>query len=1000
MMLLAVQMAAVAARGWDVSPEAILQWFESSYDTIEQRAPDLFMAGYGAVWLPPPGRADSGDLSVGYDVYDRFDLGRARRPTLYGTETGLKSVGGTFDRAGIDLHIDAVINHAGFSDLGTPGFVEAGGYPGLAITLPHDIDGDFHSAFAGGDVYGRLSGLVDLAHEKNHQFIRHPVDPSDPQNIPLAGTTPDGAGRLANVPDPGNRRFYPDRQLQPIMVYDPMTGQGDIPIYPFNLSDPMAGDPTAENATGYLMRYLQWMVQVVGVDGFRIDAAKHVEGFVLDYFDRAVYRQNPRRNLDGSRKHVFSYSEVFDGNRDYLQTHVKKTIDPSQPGVVGGNRDVLDFPLQFALCGNLTGNGYINNWYNIRDAGMDTHDDGMHNGSQGVMFVSSHDEHGPELSNVAHAYVLMHPGNAVVYFNGKEFGDGRDFPKDGRGDALGGVWGDYVKRLVEVRNTHGRGNYHERWIEKELFAYEREGSALVLLSNRTDAGFDSRTLQTTFAPGTPLVELSGVASDPAVDPRDDIPELLVVNGDGSVNVRFLRNSSYDQDMDSFFHGTGALIYGLSGPQAPGGLELAGVDDVLTGGDPAPTSYANGTTRLSDLHVVTGNSFQVSLQTVPVQLLGVHRDVWADGDNALIRIDGGIDVNGNGLVDFTSPGVPSYGFEQFTDKREPLIGPGGLGDSSWQGDGQFVQTIDAAALSEGTHFIEVRAFRHRTDGGPEVFSSFKEAVYVDRLPPVSAVEGFQPFGNSPNVMENQDLVVRSTDLTAEQVHVFLDQPAAVTEAEFLQRAASGEGPTGRIDRDLFAYGFFGLTHGNHVATVVTLEATGTANVQRFPGLWTETDIGSGLGDLDFDGRLSPEDLANVPLAFEELLWSQNTLFNPAADTDGDGLIDVADLLMLENVLTAAAADAGTLDAYDAMKMRRVDFNFDGANDAADFRLLQTNFGSDRWLYDLNSDLIVDGLDKDLLRREFGVVPEPSTLVLLGVALASLLACAWRRRKPAP
>ncbi|MCP4816529.1 MAG: hypothetical protein GY888_28770, partial [Planctomycetaceae bacterium] len=69
----------------DVSAPAILQWFESSYDTIEQRAPDLFMAGYGAVWTPPPSRSDTSDFSVGYDVYDRFDLGYPGKPTLYGT---------------------------------------------------------------------------------------------------------------------------------------------------------------------------------------------------------------------------------------------------------------------------------------------------------------------------------------------------------------------------------------------------------------------------------------------------------------------------------------------------------------------------------------------------------------------------------------------------------------------------------------------------------------------------------------------------------------------------------------------------------------------------------------------------------------------------------------------------------------------------------------------------------------------------------------------------
>src|SRR4051812_15685369 len=69
----------------DYSAPPLLQYFEGSFATIEKRAPDIFNAGYGSVLTPPPGRADSGNSSVGYDPYNRFDLGSAGNPTLYGT---------------------------------------------------------------------------------------------------------------------------------------------------------------------------------------------------------------------------------------------------------------------------------------------------------------------------------------------------------------------------------------------------------------------------------------------------------------------------------------------------------------------------------------------------------------------------------------------------------------------------------------------------------------------------------------------------------------------------------------------------------------------------------------------------------------------------------------------------------------------------------------------------------------------------------------------------
>ena len=68
-LLAAAAAAAIAlpacALAQDVSTPAILQWFDGSYNTMERRTPDYFMAGYGGLWTPPPTRADSGDSSVG-----------------------------------------------------------------------------------------------------------------------------------------------------------------------------------------------------------------------------------------------------------------------------------------------------------------------------------------------------------------------------------------------------------------------------------------------------------------------------------------------------------------------------------------------------------------------------------------------------------------------------------------------------------------------------------------------------------------------------------------------------------------------------------------------------------------------------------------------------------------------------------------------------------------------------------------------------------------------
>jgi hypothetical protein len=894
----------------DVSAPVILQWFEGTYQTMEKRAADIFAAGYGVVYTPPPGRADSGDLSVGYDVYNRFDLGSPGRPTAYGTETGLKTAIDVVHRLGGTWTVDFVANHAGFSDQGTGGFTAAGGYPGLAITLGNDIDGDFHSAFAGGDIEGRLAGLVDIAQEKNHQMIRHPVELGNPSNIP-AGTTP-AFGRLANVPDPNNRRFYPDRDLQPMFLFDPATGESGLAIYPFNTANPLAGDASTENALGLIMRNAQWLVQTVGVDGLRLDAVKHFPNFVLNFLDRAVYRSNPRTLLDGSTNNVFSFSEIFDGDKGYLQSFIRKDINPGDPGRIGGDRDVLDFPLFFAMRDNLTGNGFTNDWRNIVNASQDSQDDGIaNNGSQGVAFVSSHDSEPPHLSTVAYAYTLMRPGNAVVYFNGKELGDNRDFPKDGRGDALGGLYGDAITKLVDIRNTHGRGNYIERWLEKEMLIYEREKSALVVLSNRIDPGFDSRTVQTTFAPGTKLIELTGNASDGVVDPFNDFPEVLTVNGDGTVNLRVPRNVA----PNGVEHNRGYFIYGLAGPR--GSLSLTNDDQTLAG--ETPNAGTNGSARLSSIDVIASDTFQVRLNTNAVNLLGSIRDRDADGDNALLRIDGGFDANDSGQVDYRSPGSSAYGFEEFQTAHSP-------GYFNGDGNGFYEQTIDATGLGEGTHFVTARAFRHREDGGPAIFSDFRRSVYIDRLPANSAIDSFNPIVNGVN--ENRRAVVRSLDKTANNVHLFLDLPAARTDAEVLAMVGGGS-QANRLDRDLWHKDFGGLSNGNHVLTIVSYEISGRPSVQRYPGQFTSTIFGAGLGDLDLDGDYDGSDVT----LFKNVLLSNDNQFNPAADFDGNGRVNNSDLLRYHDRLISVGANAATLAAFElVLGPKTGGFNF-GEGDAA-------------------------------------------------------------------
>ncbi|XOV74379.1 MAG: alpha-amylase family glycosyl hydrolase [Phycisphaerales bacterium] len=91
--------------------EVMLQWFENSWSNLELRMPDFFLAGYNATWLPPvmlPGDP----TSPGYDQFDKFNLGTPNNQTIYGTEAGFRQVVEQFHRAGANVYVDTILNHA------------------------------------------------------------------------------------------------------------------------------------------------------------------------------------------------------------------------------------------------------------------------------------------------------------------------------------------------------------------------------------------------------------------------------------------------------------------------------------------------------------------------------------------------------------------------------------------------------------------------------------------------------------------------------------------------------------------------------------------------------------------------------------------------------------------------------------------------------------------------------------------------------------------------
>ncbi len=926
--------SASAQSSFDENPAPMLQWFEQPWTAMERRMPDFFMAGFGSVWLPPPtrgyvwpGSANQNSTSAGYDAFDRFDFGRPGATTAYGTEQGFDAVLSEFHRCGAQVFIDAILNHNSGRQTGA-GFMEDGGYPGFWMNppspmrdkLPTDNWGDFNNGISTGYyqsenpngaryclLKGDLVALCDIAHETNHSFIRQPVGP-DPLNIP--------GGRYFNNPNPANAKFYPDTALgsdapvnNPGMWYaDPLNtgifaapcdvpsrneGPSQFTFGRFNTSDPMAGDAYAENATGFLMRWTQWMMDVKKVDGFRIDAIKHIPSWFFDTFFDAVTHMR-RFTPDGRRVNPYVFGECVEGNSFCFDRYVRKPNGRASGRLAAGdnfaNRDALDLSGAGSLR-NLIGGGGLGDWNTILPSHIDSTDDGFNNGTVGVNHVHSHDNGTTGQGNAnpptptyrqqgwyTYAYVLMRTGQANVFHNARGIvrtGAGF-YPKHGLPNALGADSASTnldptITNLVTLSNQLGRGEFQPRWIDGDVMIFERRtnqggglysGNCIVGCNDRYDGGFESRTISTSFPQGTRLIEMTGNASNPAVDPNNDIADVLTVGAGGSLTIRVPRNTS----TTGFEHNKGFVVYA---PAIPSGtLELSNIASTIPADAASTPAFRR---RLASIPVITADSFQIQLTTANGDP-GAANNNNAD-DNAVFRWNAGYeDWNGNGQTDIDHTNAVVPGYEQFVTLREPLAGTANT-------NGRYHQAIDATRLEEGVNYLSVVAFRKRIGGEGPLFREFRKAVYIDRLPPqVQALTNCPlPAGTT-----SYQFTIKALDRTVNSVHVVRDPPDVpnpLTLANAGNRAA-------QLDRLEWIGGVTGLTDGPHRLLIIAFEESGRGSYHFIDCLVGPPPPPPCPADFNNDGGVDGADVEAFFAAWEA--------GDESADVNADGGVDGGDV----------------------------------------------------------------------------------------------------------
>ncbi len=477
--------------------EAVLQLFNQSWNEISQKMPELAEAGYTALWLPPPSKANS-QFSAGYDLVDPFDLGdkdqKGTIATRYGTKDELIRMVQMAHRFGIRVYFDNIMNHRSYDvpgyDANTPITV----YPGL---LPEDFhlrttaDGFYRQWTDMNDGGGSWQNTWDVQHINFSHLsdLAQEVNVNENFGPTLASTGP----KLSFIRQPNNPEYYMDTSLPQI---DPGSGSW----HPFNGTN---GVPVVEDTAAYLIRAAIWFMNESRCDGLRLDAVKHVPSSFFGDDSATPNGYAGAIQVMYDWVHGYGYNNPISGynestaastnapnNRDSCFDAEKIRNDalifgehlgepPSFDEYTSRGMRLVDAPLINTFEGftHLIGNPSAG----LQGVDQSSYDGyGHFNAANRVMFVQSHDNgfYDPSHRPIELAYMFMREGIPVIYSDGWRKSAnctqcGGEFPRNANASYLGEFGDNKMPDIAYLHNQLARGQSTARWSDNDIVAFER-----------------------------------------------------------------------------------------------------------------------------------------------------------------------------------------------------------------------------------------------------------------------------------------------------------------------------------------------------------------------------------------------------------------------------------------------------------------------------------------------------------------------------------------------
>jgi alpha-amylase len=230
-------------------------WYASNdgtlWDEVKNRAKELADAGFTALWLPPAYKGTGGASDVGYGVYDLFDLGEFEQKgsirTKYGTKQQYLEAIKVLHAIGIGVYADAVFNHK-----------IGGDAPQTMKATPFSQD-------------NRLQPKGSLQEIKSYTHFHFPGRQNQHSSFEWQWWHFDAVDY---------NEYYPsDRNT--VYLLEGKQFDDYVALEKGNFAYLMGCDLDFQHqeVRDEITHWGKWYLQTTGVDGFRLDAIKHISAW-------------------------------------------------------------------------------------------------------------------------------------------------------------------------------------------------------------------------------------------------------------------------------------------------------------------------------------------------------------------------------------------------------------------------------------------------------------------------------------------------------------------------------------------------------------------------------------------------------------------------------------------------------------------------------------------------------------------------------------------------